>query len=167
MLLDVVELGLVPDPLLGDRGQRLAELGRAVEDAAVGEVGLPDDVVAGGRAERVEPTGLVRAPEVTNQLDQAPHGAKASRPSAGATRSGGFERGRRELHGRHDRAPGAAAAALDLELGLEVGVVAVAEGEVLDGEDPLDEDLDEVASSCEPETRRSSSIASAELTGWR
>ena len=75
MLLEVVELRLVADPLLGDRGQRLAELGRAVEDAAVGEVRLPDDVIAGCLEEGIEAADFVRAPQVTDQLDQAPHDA--------------------------------------------------------------------------------------------
>ena len=76
VLLDVVELGLVSNPRRSDSGQRLAQLRRAVEDPAASQVRLPHDIVARGLEERIDAARLVRAPQVTNKLDQAPHGAK-------------------------------------------------------------------------------------------
>ena len=61
VLLEVVELGLVADPLLGEGGQRLAQLGRAPEDPVAGDERLPDDIVPGRGEERIE-SSRSRAP---------------------------------------------------------------------------------------------------------
>ena len=46
VLLEIVQLGLVADPLLGEGGQLLAQLGRAAEDPVAGDERLPHDIVA-------------------------------------------------------------------------------------------------------------------------
>src|SRR5512133_2525193 len=73
VLLEVVQLGLVSDSLLGEAAQRRAQLGRAAKDLVAGEERLPDDVLARDGEERIEPSGLVRSPEVTDELDLTRH----------------------------------------------------------------------------------------------
>ena len=57
-------------------------------------------------------------------------------------------------------------ALVERQLGVEVGVLAVAVSDVL-AREHLDEHLDQVASSCVPETRLSSRIASKDEIGSR
>src|SRR3954451_12504237 len=77
VLLEVVQLGLVADPLLGERGQRLAKLGRATKDLVAGDERLPHHVLARDGEERVESSGLMCSPKVTDELDLARHPRQA------------------------------------------------------------------------------------------
>ena len=55
---------------------------------------------------------------------------------------------------------------LERELGLEVGIVAVAEGQLLQPSTVASASTTR-GSNCEPATRRSSATAASALTGWR
>src|SRR5512133_3044250 len=77
VLLEVVQLGLVADPLLGEARQRLAQLGGAAKDLVASEERLPHDVLARDGEERIEPSGLVRLPKVAYELDLTRHQRQA------------------------------------------------------------------------------------------
>jgi hypothetical protein len=76
VLLEPMELYLVLDARSGKTRQRRAQLSRAAVDPPARDVRLPDDVFARSLKEGVDSPGLVRVPELANQVDRARHGAE-------------------------------------------------------------------------------------------